>query len=258
MDLGLKGRTVFVAGASKGMGRAIAEQFGIEGANVALCARGPEKLREAAESVRSSGADALELQADLIDADLVLKAVEATIEEFGGIDVLVVNAGGGPPRGRFEDFNTALWETSFRLTFMSAVHLVGAALPALKKSNVPSIVFLSSWGVRQPIAAHMGSNTMRAAVAGLAKSLTAELAPEIRVNTVLVGSIRTDRQIELAEQAGAKSVDEFLAHMIEDIPLNRLGESVEVARVTAFVGSPAASYMTGQMVAVDGGTIRAT
>jgi 3-oxoacyl-[acyl-carrier protein] reductase len=139
---------------------------------------------------------------------------------------------------------------------MSAVHLVRAALPALRKSEAASILFLSSWSVKQPIPGLTLSNSIRGAVAGLAKSLANELAPVIRVNTLLPGTVRTDRQLELARAGGFSNLDEYFAGMSRSVPLGRVGEPVEIARVAVFLSSPAASYVTGTTLAVDGGVIQ--
>lgn len=255
MDLQLKGRAAFVAASSKGMGRAIAECFAAEGADVGMCARGADALHEAAESVRARGVRVSASVADLTDARQCADAVQQAAQELGRLDALVVNAG-GPPRALFDELDDAKWDAAFQLTLMSAVRLVRAALPALRESDAASILFISSWSVRQPIHGLTLSNSIRGATAGLAKALANDLAPQIRVNTLLPGTVRTDRQMELARAAGAADVDEYLRGMATSVPLDRLGEPAEIARVAVFLCSPAASYVTGQMLAVDGGVIQ--
>jgi len=256
MDLGLRGKTVFVAAASKGMGRAIAELFGEEGANVGMCARGADALEHAAAAVRDHGVRVVATPADVTVESDVQRAVERTVAELGGLDALIVNAGGPPPAG-FDDIDDSRWQSVFELTFMSAVHLVRAALPALRESKSASILFVASWSIREPIPGLTLSNSIRPAVAGLAKSLARELAPDVRVNTLLPGRVRTDRQIEIAEQGGVTDLDRHFDAMAEEVPLGRVANPLEVARVAVFLSSPAASYVTGTMLAVDGGLISA-
>ena len=256
MDLGLRGRAAFVAASSKGMGRAIAEEFAREGADVGMCARTADSLHAAAVAVRAHGVRVVETVADVAAAGEAESAVQRSAAELGRLDALVVNAS-GPPHGSFEQLSDAAWDAAYQLTLMSAVRLVRAALPALQRSDAAAIVFISSWSVKQPIRGLTLSNTVRGATAGLAKTLANELAPSVRVNTILPGTIRTDRQIELAQASGASNLDEYFRGMAGSIPLGRLGEPEEIARAAVFLCSPAASFITGQMLAVDGGVIQA-
>jgi 3-oxoacyl-[acyl-carrier protein] reductase len=255
VDLGLKGRAAFVAASSKGMGRAIAEQFAIEGADVGMCARNEATLRAAAESVQAHGVRVVATQADVADPQQARDAVERTVKEFGRLDALIVNAG-GPPANTFADLDDAKFDAAYQLTFMSAVHLIQAALPALRQSDSAAILFITSTTVKQPLSRLTLSNSIRGAVNGLAKTLSNELAPQIRVNSLLPGSIRTDRQIELAASAGVTDLDAFFANAGKINPLGRVGEPEEIARVAVFLCSPAASFVTGVALAVDGGQIQ--
>jgi 3-oxoacyl-[acyl-carrier protein] reductase len=259
MDLALRGRAAFVAASSKGMGLATARRFAAEGADVAMCARGPEALSQAAESVRAHGTHVVAHPADLRDAAQVSDVVARAAAELGRLDMLVVNAG-GPPPGTFESLDDEAWRMACEMTLMSAVRLVRAALPHLRKSDAASILFVSSWSVRQPIMGLTLSNAVRAGVAGLAKSLTFELAPTVRVNTLLPGSIATDRSIELARSraTGGRTAEDVMADTTRDIPAGRYGDPDEFARVAVFVSSPAASYVNGATIPVDGGIIRGT
>jgi 3-oxoacyl-[acyl-carrier protein] reductase len=255
MDLGLRGRVAFVAASSKGMGRATAEQFATEGADVGMCARSAPALEAAAESVRAHGVRVVATEADVSNAEETKLAVERTVAELGRLDALVVNAG-GPPRATFGELDDDRWEAAYRLTFMSAVHLIRAALPALRQSDSAAILFISSTSVKQPLSGLTLSNGIRGAVSGLAKTLSNELAPRIRVNSLLPGSIRTDRQIEVARASGVTDLDAYFANAGRGTPLGRVGEPEEIARVAVFLCSPAASFITGVALAVDGGQIQ--
>ncbi|HKR98893.1 MAG TPA: SDR family oxidoreductase [Candidatus Dormibacteraeota bacterium] len=255
MDLGLRGRAAFVAASSKGMGRAVAEVFAEEGADVGMCARGEEALRSAAAGIRAKGVRVVDTVADVAVAGDVQRAVDRTVAELGRLDALVVNAA-GPPPALFEEIDDSQWQQVFELTFMSAVHLVHAALPALRESDAASITIIESSTIRQPIQGLILSNAIRPGVAGLAKTLASELAPQIRVNMVLPGRIRTDRQIELARAAGVEDLDKHFVTVGEGVPLGRVAEADEVGRVVVFLASRAASYVTGTMLAVDGGLIQ--
>jgi len=256
MDLGLRGRAALVAASSKGMGLAIAQQFAAEGADVGMCARDTSTLERAAESVRAHGTRVVAHTADVSNAAEATAVVERCVAELGRLDALVINAG-GPPFGTFDTLDDEAWERAYQLTFMSAVRMVRAALPALRQSDAASVLFVSSFSVRQPIAGLILSNAVRMGVAGLAKTLTFELAPSIRVNTLLPGSIATQRAIDLAAaRAGqGQSADDVMSTAAQSIPLNRYGTPDEFARVAVFLSSPAAGYVTGTTLPVDGGLI---
>lgn len=258
MDLGLTGRTAFVAAASRGMGRAIAEQFAAEGSDVGLCARDSEELEATAARIRAAGVGAVPSVADVTDEASVVAAVLRTVEQTGRLDALVVNSG-GPPTGSFDGIADDGWNQAFQLLLMSSVHLLRAALPALRRSDAASILFVTSSAVRQPIPGLLLSNAMRAAVTGLAKTVSAEFAPTIRVNTLMPGRIRTGRQESLVRQRhpGA-DIEAVIAEEAKAIPLQRFGDPAEFARAAVFLSSPAASYITGVALAVDGGLIESS
>ncbi len=257
MDLGLRGRAAFVAASSQGMGRATAECFAAEGADVGMCARGAEALEEAAAAVRAHGVRAVTRVADLAEAAEAGPALEAVAGELGRLDALVVNAG-GPPPGFFRQLDDAAWQRAHDLTLMSAVRLVRAALPWLERSEAGSVLFISSLSIRQPIGNLVLSNAVRASVLGLAKSLATEIAP-VRVNTLMPGMVRTGRAVALARARATEgqTAEEVMEEQARSIPLRRFGDPEEFARVAVFLSSPAASYVTGANVPVDGGIIQA-
>jgi 3-oxoacyl-[acyl-carrier protein] reductase len=257
MDLGLSGRTAFVAAASHGLGRGVALGLAAEGCDVGLCARDGAALDAVARELGAAGVRAVPTVADVTDAASVQEAIQRTVEETSRLDVLVVNSG-GPPPGRFEEVGDDGWRKAYELTLLSAVHLVREALPALRRSDAASVLFLASTSVKQPLDNLLLSNSLRAAVNGLAKSLAKELAPAVRVNSILTGRIRTARTEALARHnhPGA-DVKDVLAGGAADIPVQRFGSVEEFARVAVFLSSPAASYVTGVALPVDGGLIQA-
>ena len=259
MNLGLVGRVALVTAASRGLGRAIAEEFATEGATVAMCARGETALREAADSIRARGNEVLAIVGDVSRAEDVERIVSETIGRFGRVDILVNNAG-GPPSGPFESLTQAQWEEAVRLTLFSAVNLTRQVLPGMKDRKWGRILNVTSIAVKQPVEGLMLSNSIRAAVTGFAKTLANEVAPfGITVNNILPGSTRTARVEELARQTAERegiSPDEALGRSIAQIPMRRLGDPREFAAVAAFVASERASYLTGTSIAVDGGWIK--
>ncbi len=257
MELGLRGRTAFVAAASNGIGKGVALGFAAEGCDVGICARNGEALDSVAMQIRAAGVRATPAVADVTDVDAVRAAIQETVEATGRLDALVINAG-GPPPGHFVDLGDEQWEQAFQLTLMSAVHLVREALPALRRSDAASILFLASWSVKQPIDGLLLSNSIRGAVNGLAKTLANELAPAVRVNSILTGRIRTERSDALASHNHPDAdVDTVLAQEAKAIPMQRFGTVEELARVAVFLSSPAASYVSGVALPVDAGVIQA-
>ena len=260
MNLGLKGKVALVAAASRGLGRAVAEELAAEGASLVLCSRNAGAIdRTAREIAQATGAEILALACDVARADEVARLVEAGLARFGRIDILVTNAG-GPPAGPFESFDGAAWEAATRLTLFSAIELTRHVLPGMKERGWGRILNITSIAVKQPVDNLVLSNSLRAAVTGLARTLANEVAPYgITVNNIMPGYTRTERIEELArmmaEKQGITAAD-FVARWEQEIPLRRLGEPKEFAALAAFLVSERASYMTGTSIPVDGGWIR--
>ncbi len=253
MDLGLTGARALVGGGSGGLGGAIAATLRAEGARVALVSRPSERLQAAAERL-----DALAVAADLASRDGPADAVAATVAAFGGLDLLVVNSG-GPPPGRFEDLDEAAWQAAIDGTLWSTLRLLRAALPHLRDGRGPSILVVLSSSVREPIPGLATSNLIRPGLAGLIKSLVEEIAP-VRINGLAPGRLATDRIAQIDASRSATTgipIEEVRQQTLARIPLGRYGDPLELGRVAAFLLSPAASYVTGAIVPVDGGMIRA-
>jgi 3-oxoacyl-[acyl-carrier protein] reductase len=259
MDLGLKGRVALVTASSKGLGRATALQLAEEGARVVICARGTTALESAREEIAALGAEVLAVPADLAAPGAARTLVDAALSRFGQLDILITNAG-GPPPGGFLSLDETAWEAAIQLTLMSTVRLCYAAIPALQRSTGGSILAFTSVSVKQPLPDLVLSNSLRLGVTGLVRSLSDELAPSgIRVNAICPGWTRTDRVEQLlrdrAERNGT-TVEEEAAAVAASIPLGRVATSGEFARAAAFLASPAASYITGVSLLVDGGMYR--
>ncbi len=262
MDLGLQGARVIVAASSSGLGAATARRFSLEGANVAINGRHAARLEETARAIsRESGRDVLALPGDVTDVDAIYQIIAQAASGLGGLDVLVTNAG-GPPPGTFDSTSPEAWEAAFELSFMSTVHLIRAALPHLRRSDRAAILTVTSVSVKQPIDNLILSNSLRMGVIGLTKSLAQELGAEgIRVNSILPGWTRTERVTQLMQDRATMQgipVEDAIAKQAASTPLGRMGEPEEFANVAVFLCSPAASYVHGAMVPVDGGSIKAS
>jgi 3-oxoacyl-[acyl-carrier protein] reductase len=262
MDLELNGLRALVTGASRGLGYAVALGLAREGAAVALNSRDSEKLSAASQALaKQTGATVVAAPGDVTDTAVPEKLVAQAAAELGGLDLLVTNAG-GPPPGRFETFDDATWQRAIDLSLLAHVRLIRAALPYLRQSRAASVLTITSYSVKQPIANLVLSNSVRLATVGLTKSLALELGADgIRFNSILPAWTETERVYELMSaraKASGGSVEDEIARQAKDSPLGRMGKPEEFANAAVFLLSPAASYVTGVMLAVDGGMYKGT
>jgi 3-oxoacyl-[acyl-carrier protein] reductase len=261
MDLGLSNKIALVTAASRGLGRAVAEELAAEGASLIICSRKTDAIeRVVVEIAGTTGADVLGIAADVANPVDVARLVQSGIERFGRIDILVTNAG-GPPAGQFESFTLEQWEAATRLLLHSAVELARHTLPGMKERRWGRILNITSIAVKQPVDNLILSNSLRAAVTGFARTLANEVASlGITVNNIMPGYTRTERVEELAQMMSEKqgiTPAEFIARWEKEIPMRRIGEPREFAALAAFLVSERASYITGTSIPVDGGWIRA-
>ena len=263
MDLGLAGKIAVVAASSNGLGKATALTLAREGALVTVNGRDAERLAATAREIREeTGGDVIEVVANLREPDAGQRVIDETVRQRGGLDVLVCNAGGPPPGtfATFADQGDDPWLDAVNLNLMSTLRLTRAALPHLEARGGGSITNIVSISVKQPVPTLVLSNTARAAIIGMAKTLATEVAPKgIRVNNICPGSILTDRIRTLsaakAEERGTDA-QAIIDQEGAEIPMGRHGTPQEFANVVAFFASPAASYVTGVTVLVDGGSYR--
>ncbi len=262
MDLNLRNKIAIVTGASRGLGFATALLLAQEGARVAINSRNPENLETASQNIQNqTGCPVLSIAGDVAHPQTAALLVEKVAQEWGGIDILITNAG-GPPAGKFEAFTLEDWQNAVNLNFFSAVTLIREALPYLRRSAAPAVLTITSISVKQPIEGLVLSNSVRAATIGLTKSLALELGRDgIRFNSILPGWTATERVEQLLShraQINHSTIEEERQKIASQTALGRLANPEEFARVAVFLVSPAASYITGSMIAVDGGFYRGT
>ena len=262
MDLKLTGKRALICGGSSGLGRAVAEALAAEGAHVALLSRDAAKLQLVADGINATATGrAVVVTADLADHDALLKAVDAAETLLGGpIEILLNNTGGPPPSG-VAGLDPELWRTQFEAMVLSVFRLTDRVLPAMRAAGWGRILNVASSTVIEPSAVLGVSNTLRAGIAAWAKTLASEIAADgVTVNTLLPGRIDTPR-IQKLDQANAERTgttpEQAQAKSVESIPVGRLGDPAEFGAVAAFLASPKAAYVTGSLIRIDGGAIRA-
>lgn len=260
MEVGLKGKKALVFAASRGLGEASAQALAAAGAAVAIASRSEQSIEAAAARIRNNvpGAEVHAYVCDVLDAAAIDTTVAAAAAAMGGLDAVVCNAG-GPPAKPFTDLTDADWQQAFELNLLSTVRIVRAALPHLRPGA--AILTITSGAVKEPVQGLILSNSIRSGVLGLVKTLATELGPRgIRVVNVAPGRIATDRVQELDEGIAAReglTAAAVRQRFEAGIPLGRYGEPAEFGNVVCFLASPAAAYITGTTVLVDGGLVRA-
>lgn len=262
MDLKLTGKSVIVTASSKGLGKAAALEYAREGAHVLLSSRDAGELSSAAKEIKNETGNehVAYVVCDVKEPNQIQNLVQKAVDWNGTVDVLINNTG-GPPAGNFDSFQDDDWQHAFELTLLSFIRTIREVLPYMKKQQSGHIINFTSSSMKQTIDGLLLSNTFRPAVAGLAKSLSQELARDnILINTVGPGRIETARVQEL-DTLKARESGVSLSHVQEEnqksIPLNRLGKPEEFAKAVVFLGSGANSYITGQSLIIDGGMVKA-
>lgn len=260
MDMGIRGRVAVVAASSSGLGKAVALGLAREGAKLAICGRTESTLEAAAKEIReSTGAEVLARVVDVSVEAQVRDFVAETRHRFGAVDICVANAG-GPPSKPFDQTTVAEWEGAVQLNLMSTLFLVREVLPAMRARKWGRIITITSVAVKQPLDGLVLSNSVRAAVMGLVKSLANECGGDnVLVNNVCPGFTATARLKGLAgrlAQAEGISPEEIEARWTAQIPMRRLGEPDEFANLVVFLASERASYINGTSIAVDGGLVK--
>ena len=260
MDLGLKGKIAMVAGASRGLGYAVARGLAAEGVQVSMASRNDAAIADAGQRIAAeTSSETLAVPVDVKSAESITEWHRRTLEKFGGVDLLFVNAG-GPPAGPALSFDDAAWQGAFELLVLSAVRMVRLAVPSMKARGGGAIVVSTSSAVKEPIPNLALSNVVRSAVGAMSKTLALELAADrIRVNHLLPGRIDTDRVRELDTirgKASGSSPDQVKAIYEKTIPLGRYGQPDEYGAAAVFLLSDAARYITGASLQVDGGLLK--
>ncbi len=258
MDCGIAGKVALVTAASKGLGRASAEELSREGCKVAICARnGADVQKAAAEISAETGNEVVPFTADVSSAAEIDTLLQGVAQKLGNPEILVINAG-GPPPGNFDDTPLENYPAAIELTLMSGVRLTHGCLPAMRAKGWGRIVFIGSISIKQPIPNLLLSNMARAGLTGFMKTVANEMAATgVTINAVLPGGHLTDRIKQTlqkaAEETGAP-MEKMLEQRAAAIPMKRIGDPREFGAVVAFLASTRASYLTGQSILNDGGS----
>ena len=257
MDMGLMGKVAFIAGGSKGLGKAVALEMSREGARIAICSRDNPALPAAVEEIKAAtGGEVIGIPADVSDVEQAGAFIRKGIEHYGTVDILVNNAG-GPPSMQFLEIDDESWLQAFRLNLMSTIAMTREAVPVMKEKGWGRIVNIASVSVKQPIDGLILSNTIRMGVVGLSKTLSNELAPfNITINNVCPGYTMTDRVKSLAAVVAEKdgsTPESVVARWESTIPMKRLGTVEEFSALVTFLASERAGYITGASIQIDGG-----
>lgn len=251
MELGLKNKVAFVAASSQGLGKAVALELAQEGAKVIINGRNKKTLEQTKNEIeKQTSNEVMALAGDLSVADQREHLIQAALKAHNSVDILVTNTG-GPPSGKFEDFSEGDWNKAYQNLLLSAVHLIKGFLPGMKENKWGRIIAITSQAVKQPVNNLILSNSIRASVAGVIKSLANELGQyNITANNVMPGYNETDRLKKLIES------DPAFASGKSEIPLERFGRPEEFAAAVVFLASERASFITGVSLAVDGGWVK--
>jgi 3-oxoacyl-[acyl-carrier protein] reductase len=260
MELGLRKRIACVAGASQGLGRAVARALAAEGCDLLLASRSEAALAALSDELHAAhGVDVSFVACDLDGAEGTARVVDAVRERHGRVDVLVTN-NGGPPTGTFLDTDDMTWTLAWNRTLMSAVRLIRGLLPGMIAQGSGRVINITSISAKQPVQRLLLSNAYRAAVTGMARTLSDEVAAHgVTVNCIAPGFIATDRLVHLFEDRARQSErtpEEERAATVGAIPAGRLGDPAEVGALAAFLASDAAGYITGTTIQIDGGLHR--
>ena len=251
----MKDKVIMVAAGSKGLGYGVAEACAKESASVAIASRSQENVDAAVAKLDALGVATLGSTLDARSKDSINAWANDVVTRFGRIDGLLVNAG-GPPAGKFDDFSEEDWYNAFELTLMSAVRMIHAVLPTMRKQKSGAILTITSLSVKEPIDTILLSNVMRSGVVSLVKSLSKDIAKEgIRINNLVPGTIYTDRIDNLnahRAKVSGDSVEEVRANAEAAIPMGRYGKPDEFGAAGAFLLSEEASYISGATLVVDG------
>ncbi|HEY5774282.1 MAG TPA: SDR family oxidoreductase [Chitinophagaceae bacterium] len=251
MELGLKNKIAFVAASSQGLGKAVAIELAKEGAKLIINGRNKENLESTKKEIEKiNGAEVLALAGDLSNDHEREQIIKSSLKVYDHIDILVTNTG-GPPSGKFEDFKQEDWDNTYKSLLASVVGLINGFLPGMKQQQWGRIIAITSQAVKQPVNNLVLSNSVRASVAGLMKTLSNEFGiHNITVNNVMPGYTETDRLKKLIEKNSS------FANAKNEIPLGRFGTPEEFAAAVTFLASERAGYITGVSLAVDGGWIK--